>query len=505
MSALIVHTKGDGVLGDTSSSGIADIAATVAAADRAVIHLHGGLVTKASATQGAVRLDSFYRAGSVLPIFFVWESGLWETIRNNPKEIFDEKLFQTLLKRLLKHAGGKILQTAGGRAAGGYEPLDDQEAAVALAQARRSEAEQGAPEPLRDIEPAETLSELSAEEEKLLKNELATSSEFQQAVDGVMLGMEVPPPPGARSAAEPAQPAKTHLSREIREELRAGAEPGARGFFDPASVIVHAVKILARIVRRFIRKRDHGLYTTVVEELLRELYLDAIGAKVWGLMKQDTRDTFAGGSAHQPRGGSLFLRELASQLGARRNAGQAQPRLSIVAHSAGAIWACHFLQSMAEMRSAGAIPADFRLRQLIFMAPACTCRLFAKALDTHAQAALFEEFRLYGLSDPLEAGYWEVPPLYPRSLLYLVSGLFEDEPDQPLAGMERYLSRANVYDEEEVRTVRNFLTKHAERTVWSETDGGLGLSSNARKHGGFDDTAGSMIETMRSVVHVLNA
>jgi hypothetical protein len=63
VSALIVYTKGDGVLGDTAASAVADIAAQVAAADRATIHLHGGLVTKATGTDAAARLDGFYRAG----------------------------------------------------------------------------------------------------------------------------------------------------------------------------------------------------------------------------------------------------------------------------------------------------------------------------------------------------------------------------------------------------------------------------------------------------------
>ena len=502
MSALIIHTKGDGVLGDTSPSTVADIASQIAAAERATIHLHGGLVKKGSATVHAGRLDPFYRAGGVLSVFFVWEAGLLETIRNNPKEIFDEKLFQALLKRLLKHAGGKILQTAGGRSVGSYEPLDDQETALAMAQARESQAtREMVDEQLRDIEPSDTLTELTAEEEKLLKQELATSSEFQQAIDAVMLGLDVPVPPGAR-AGVPVQPEKTHLSQEIRDELRASAEPGARGFFDPASLIVHAVKILARIVKRFIRKRDHGFYTTVVEELVRELYIDAIGGKIWGLMKQDTRDTFADGLPGSPRGGSLFLRELATRLMARRAAGQAMPQLSVVAHSAGAVWACHFLQTLAEMRTAGTMPADFRLHRLIFLAPACTCRLFAKTLGTHEQSALFEGFRLYGLSDPLEAGYWEAPPLYPRSLLYLVSGLFEDEPDQPLTGMQRYLDRPAVYDQEEVQKVRDFLKK-PNRTVWSDATGGPGLSSDARKHGGLDEVEGELIKTMQNVVHTL--
>jgi hypothetical protein len=119
-------------IGDASAAEVTRIAVQVATEPRPVIHIHGGLVNKSSGLAGAQRLDSYYRAAGVLPVFPVWESGFFETVGNNWKEIFDEKLFQALLKRLLKHAGGKLLQSAGGRATDTYEPLTDREAAQAL-------------------------------------------------------------------------------------------------------------------------------------------------------------------------------------------------------------------------------------------------------------------------------------------------------------------------------------------------------------------------------------
>src|ERR1041384_2160127 len=116
MSMMVIHTRGDGHLGDTSAAEGRQIAARIADKPRSVIHIHGGLVNKSSGLAGAQRLDAYYRAAGTLPLFFVWESGPWETVRNNWKEIFDEKLFQALLKRLLKHARGKLLQSARGRA-----------------------------------------------------------------------------------------------------------------------------------------------------------------------------------------------------------------------------------------------------------------------------------------------------------------------------------------------------------------------------------------------------
>jgi hypothetical protein len=77
LSALVIHTRGDGHLGDTSPAEVTQIAAQVASAPRAVIHIHRGLVNKTSGLAGAQRLDSYYRAASVLPVFPVWESGFF--------------------------------------------------------------------------------------------------------------------------------------------------------------------------------------------------------------------------------------------------------------------------------------------------------------------------------------------------------------------------------------------------------------------------------------------
>lgn len=80
LSALVIRTRGDGHLGDTSPAEVTQIAAQVASAPRAVIHIHGGLVNKTSGLAGAQRLDSYYRAASVLPVFPVWESGFFEAV-----------------------------------------------------------------------------------------------------------------------------------------------------------------------------------------------------------------------------------------------------------------------------------------------------------------------------------------------------------------------------------------------------------------------------------------
>jgi len=150
------------------------------------------------------------------------------------------------------------------------------------------------------------------------------------------------------------------------------------------------------------------------------------------------------------------------------------------------------------------LPAGISIDRLIFLLPACTDSLFAETLARHAAVPLFDEFSMFALSDPLEAGYWEAPPLYPRSLLYMVSGLFEDEADQPLVGMERYATGTAVYEGGDVQAVRAFVTVPSERSVWSCADHGLGLASDAIKHGGFDETGPQQaVKTMQSVAYLL--
>ena len=81
-----------------------------------VVHFHGGLVKEEKALALADRLLPIYRQINVAyPMFFVWESGLIETIRNNSADILNEDFFNKLLKRTLQFAAGKVLQGPGRR------------------------------------------------------------------------------------------------------------------------------------------------------------------------------------------------------------------------------------------------------------------------------------------------------------------------------------------------------------------------------------------------------
>jgi hypothetical protein len=195
--------------------------------------------------------------------------------------------------------------------------------------------------------------------------------------------------------------------------------------------------------------------------------LDSIGALAWVLMKNDTRDAF--GADAQIFGGTAFLAELKKWSRQGR-------RITLVGHSTGAIYIGNFLEQADALLDPG-VKFD-----VVFLAPACSFEFM------NAKLPFFEKrvarLRLFGLKDERERGYWEVPVLYPASLLYLVSGLFEEPTvDMPLVGMQRYFSNADPYVTPEMKAVTKYLR---DKCVWSLAAGGAGLNCGAERHGGFD-------------------
>jgi hypothetical protein len=340
---------------------------------------------------------------------------------------------------------------------------------------------------------------------------LAADHEFQEEVqaivDAVRPEQTETTPKGI--AFKRRKSTRTLMSPDVVDELVAdAAEKEGKGIFSSAAMIAKAGKILWRVVDRYRQGRDHGVYTTVVEEVLREFYVANVGAVVWGMMKKDTDDTFTDVNQLPTRGGWFFVQEL----GKLMQAGH-RPEVTIVAHSAGAIYASHLLLHLAWARSQPdhPLPDDFRIKNLIFLAPACSFLLFDKALEAHRQEPLFDHFRMFALGDDLESGYWEVPGIYPRSLLYLVSGVVESENgksafDLPLVGMQRYYQASDTYTQLEIKRMREMLSqidgKRGE--VWAEEDRGNGLRSDAVKHGGFDSTEVRR-QTIDSIQHIIKS
>src|SRR2546423_13914116 len=115
---LYIHTGKDGILEDTTESDVVALVSELKNAGKAVIHLHGGLISKAAALEKAERLAPAYQAVGARPVFMIWESGFLETISNNLHEIDKEKIFSLIVKRVLKFAVGKLTNIEGSKALG---------------------------------------------------------------------------------------------------------------------------------------------------------------------------------------------------------------------------------------------------------------------------------------------------------------------------------------------------------------------------------------------------
>jgi len=439
-----------------------------------VLHLHGGLVPKESAYEMVNRLQPLYLDKGFFPIFIVWRTGLFDAVKN-ANELVHRPIFQRLLIRLLKHFVARYGSDIGKAVGPGEEP-DDAEVEAELKKRDKGEI------PYRDVHPDPDQEEMSNAEEDDLTRSIQGDSELKAEW---AIEVKAPaPPPGEKSL---------RMDEDIREEaLEEDRKPGGKAILSGAVLAEHAVKIAARIIKRYFKHRDHGLHTSIVEEILRELYVDLIGTEIWQFMKQDSSDTFQNNTKDE-RGGWLLMGLLGDVVKARHAAGEPLPKVSIVGHSAGSIYAGNLLSYLAKERALGGsswFGIPFQFEKLVFLAPAATCKILAPVLTAHAVAPLVKEFRMYSLSDQDERGYYEVPMLYPGSLLYIISGLLESEDsakthDMPIVGMQRYARATHPFAEPEVTQVWTFLRQHANQLVWSGDQRGSGLNCDSKKHGDF--------------------
>jgi hypothetical protein len=439
-------------------------------ADSAVlaIHFHGGLVSEKNAEMIAERLLPVYADAGSYPLFVIWQAGLWETLQNNWREIVQEDVVPILIERVLQFVMGKLDQSPGEK--GGDVELPTK---FAVRDEIRDKQAIGV-EPFSQRDPAAAGLEggLTAAEERQFKSMLEQDSALSAAA--VQL---------ARDSGPDLEP----LLQEELDKARDTADAGEKGILSTASLVAAGLRVLGRVLRRFAARRDHGIYTTVVEEVVRELKGDLLGGVIWKHMKKDTADAFDGSA--EDRGGTALLAEIN-----RIHEAGNRPRILLIGHSTGAVYICHLLRKARSM-----LPDDVRF-EVVFLAPACTFDLFHRTLaDAGGRIAAFRSF---GMADDLETRDAIFPPLYLRSLLYFVSGLVEAEVDRPLVGMKRYHSGQAPFDAEpfpEIADALNRMDAFPAPWIWSENHGGPGRSTLSHKHGDFDNDAA----TLESVAHII--
>jgi hypothetical protein len=455
-----------------------------------VLYFHGGLVSESDGQLAARALGSiFQKDGQTYPVFFVWESGWLEMVRSGLDRIAQQELFKTVSDAVMNFVLSKLKNPADSRSVGGPPLFSDAELVEEKAKEIQGGSEVSQPQ-------RESLEEVTQDEAEQLERFLQNNYDFQAELDEITARVESDGP--SRDALGGEELESRMLSSEVVNQLRKEADQAAaehsRSFFTSAFLIKSALRVFIQVVRRVKKGTDHGIYCTVVEETLRQFYVDKVGAWLWRSMKEKIRHAFDsndGLSEEALHGGTYFLEKLRDYL---KNA-PAPLKVSLVGHSAGAIYVCRLLERAYET-----LDDSFRFHQVILLAPAVDFELFRQTVV--GRASRFHSFRMFALQDDYEARDKMVPVVYPRSLLYFVSGLLEGDEPKPLVGMQRFYSGQPPYDSDDLRQVGKFVSEEGKsRVVWSvAADGTTGLTCGATSHGSFAlDQA-----LQQSLIHLLN-
>ncbi len=398
------------------------------------VFFHGGLVSEAEGLNTASRLIENYAANGAYPFFFIWKSDLLSVVRAILEAHSDNPVFLVAANYAIQMVAHKI---AGA--------LDTDPSL----KGQRIRTRNAVPMTLKEL--AVYAQHYDRAWARHGGEQLAcSSSELKQFAQFLV-------------DAEKAISVKRRLF--LRKNLRDSKSP------------------LSRIIHRFNTHHDHDLYTTVVEELFIAMGLDqCLGEKIWGKMKEFINDSFSRGAG---AGGSAFLDHLCAAW--KKNPGL---RVTLIGHSAGAIYVQRFIEELhARLPASSTLQVEF-----IMLAPALTFERMNAGLP--ALQKRVSGLRVFGLDNKTEGSYWEVPPVYNKSLLYIVSSLCEADPnaDKPLVGMQRYWNGA-PYIVTEILAVTAFID--STRSVWSPANPGAdaGYQSNAKMHGRFPvekDTNGSV-------------
>jgi hypothetical protein len=432
-----------------------------------VVHFHGGLVSREAAHQSAARFGRAYAAEGVQSLFFVWNTDLGTMLRKNLPAIASEAVFWTIVSRvrsLVLWAATDIPTAVAGERRGGVPRpprFPPNETATSV---RKKGSE---PDP--DFEPRD----LTPMEEAVAYEALESDGSIQRRF------AELAPRSGRRArGAGSATHKRTLMSPEVLSEAFPRSTRGARALVFAPFLIKRVISAARRVLTRYVKRTHHGLYATIVEEVLRAFYAANVGRAVWNAMKNDSVAAFEGSARARP--GSAFVEELLRWWTPEKT-------VTLVGHSAGSIFIVELLQRLAA--------ASTRVKaNCVLLAPACTFERFRLGLA--AARRCLAAVRVFNLSDERERGYWEVRYLYNASLLYLVSGILEQHADEPLIGMQRYFSGRKPYAQPKMAAVREFLQPALN---WAPATAPPARLCDAMRHGGFDLDA----QTLRSLASIV--
>ncbi|MHC2282884.1 hypothetical protein ACVME8_009527 [Bradyrhizobium diazoefficiens] len=433
-----------------------------------VLHFHGGLVSEESGLKTADAMAANYREIPSLSI--VWETGLVETLRDNILGITKTKAFQKTLSWVLAKAGsGDLGGAKGATTQGALDPTS-------------IEALLSTEEGTRELDAITAAQAKATESSATAKG--VTDDDLDEAAIASDIEYDFSSDPSLPELIDSGAPGSAPIRRRI------DMDEGAMGF-TVTGVALFIARVVVSVVRRYRSKTHHDPLPTCVEELLRAAYLADAGKFAWDAMKTKAQRMWLDDGANpgiDGHGGGYLLRCLE-----RLQSSKPDFKIDVVGHSAGSIAICEMLAAI------DANQRKVKLRNIVFLAPAVRFDLFARWIPRGPRA--FQRFRMFTMMDEWEKLDQLIGSIYPRSLLYLVSGCFEDRPDDAIVGMARFLREPTTSAGRDYNDVRKWLNLD-NRLVYSPSDDGAGdgLRTRAEHHGDFDDdqhTLGSLLSMAR--------
>lgn len=436
------------------------------------IYFHGGLVNERNGMETAIKMGKHISDAGQTPLCFVWETGLMETVSSNLTKITDTKLFNKLIKVLVKKLSEKLgFDLTEGRGAG--KLLTDEQIDNELFKPIPFES-YNQEKLIVTGKGAEAITMLPKNEADLIRSLEADFTYLIQA------DLDF-----------------TNTIANTTLTVDTGQQGQAKGIISTAMFIKHVAIIAFRVIKRFINKRDHDFYPTTIEEILRELYVAELGAWVWNNMKVKSIDMWKDNqklTGLNRFAGRYLLDKLINY--AKKNN---DVEVNLIGHSAGSIVICNLLNTTSN------IYPQLVYNKIAFMAPACKIDLFNKEVVMNKNR--FNHFRMFTMNDQFETHDRLVPYFYTHSLLYLISGILEDEGkefDGYILGLERHIRGNFPYDsaQELINTNQFLFESSTKRIVFSQTDATTpdGIKTKSVSHGGFDDDN----DTIESIKYFLN-
>ncbi len=230
------------------------------------------------------------------------------------------------------------------------------------------------------------------------------------------------------------------------------------------------------------RRRDEGLFDTAKDFMLDRLddTLEPLarllgGKALWDEMKENAALTASRGNG--------AARMTANHLAALKAAGDID-EVHLVGHSAGSILLAPLAQFL--------VSKGVKIKSLSLWAPACTMQLFNDIYRPMIEDGDIEAFDLATLDDATERDD-DCADIYHKSLLYLVSGAFEEEARIPLIRPDGTALLGLARDVE--TDIRKSFWKASRRWIVAPGD----PDSDARHHGDFDNDAATLLAALTRV------